>query len=84
MTKGLSEQTKKKPRAAAANHKRNPDDLVLDYGEGWNYVNLRVPSSILREIDAHLIRRLTKTNRMRWIIGAMVERMEREKLTENC
>jgi hypothetical protein len=79
VTKGISERTTKKRSTVVANQKRTSDELDLDYGEGWNYVNLRVPSSMLREIDAHLMSRLTKTNRMRWIIGAMVDRMKREK-----
>ncbi len=68
------------PKKAAKSGKRVTDSgRELDYSKGWAYVNLRIPLRILQEIDEHLLVRRPKCPRMYWIIGAILDKMEREK-----
>jgi hypothetical protein len=70
----------KERKKLAENGKRMSDSgRVLDYSEGWGYVNLRIPLRMLQEIDEHLLGRRPKNPRMYWIIRAILEKMEREK-----
>lgn len=70
----------KEPKKLAESGKRMSDSgRVLDYSEGWGYVNLRIPLRMLQEIDEHLLVRRPKNPRMYWIISAIIEKMEREK-----
>jgi len=69
-----------KPKEAIRHeHNSKSRGEALDYSEGWSYVNLRIPLSIVNEIDHHLLTYEPKTSRMHWIIKATLEKLERDK-----
>jgi len=58
---------------------RAETEELFDYQEGWSYVNLRMPSTMLRELDRHISAQVPKVHRMHWIMKAIVEKMERDR-----
>lgn len=63
---------------------KKPEETIsskLDYSQGWSYVNLRVPSPLLNQIDSHINKLPEKPARIHWIMQAIAEKLEREKVT---
>ena len=78
-TRGVASKSSEAKTKADITQKKTLIKLTLDYSQGWNYVNLRVPSTLLKEIDEHLMIQPERMHRMQWIIEAMIEKLNREK-----
>ena len=51
----------------------------IDYSKGWAYVNIRMPTQLLLQLDKHLNQESKKTPRQHWIMNAIAEKLERDK-----
>ncbi len=78
-----TESKKRRPKNAmvkvAVERKTEATKLELDYSEGWDYINLRVPKTLRKEVDEHLQSRPVRTYRTHRIMEAMLEKMAKEK-----
>jgi predicted HicB family RNase H-like nuclease len=54
---------------------RDPD---RSDGEQWHVMNLRMPQSMKRDVDATRKRRTGKVSRNQWILEAIEDKLERE------
>lgn len=58
-------------------------DPEHDPGDEWHVMNLRMPKWLVKEVDSARKQRTGKVSRNQWILEAMEDKLERERVRPN-